>query len=142
MKKNFLYHRVQPKNVKKVLESGSIKPHELIEPELKCICMTRNVVLMSASRPFVVVFDRDKLKQKYKVKPFCLLGWKFVNKSSDFERWKSRFEYGFESEERVYGGEIPLSLAEYYGYLESGCYDYKNPEIIHSKRLFNKRNIK
>lgn len=75
---------------------------------------------ISVSRPFV--FDRDKLKMFFKIKPFCLLGWMFINKSSDFDCWRTKREYGFESEERVYGGEIPLSLAEYYGELRVGCY--------------------
>lgn len=135
MKKNLLYHRVQRKNVKLILESQSIKPHEFIEVNRQCICMTRDVVYMSASRPFVIVFDRDKLKKFFKIEPFCLLGWKFINKSSDFDRWRTKREYGFESEERVYGGEIPLSLAEYYGELRVGRYDYNNPHLIHSKRL-------
>ena len=136
MKRNLLYHRVQPKYVKSVLKSKSIKPHESIEPERKCICMTRNVVLMSHSRPFVVVFDRDKLKKFFKIEPFCLLGWKFVNNTSDLQRWMKNYEFGFESEERVYGGEIPLELSEYYGELPVGCYDYENPNKVHSHRLY------
>lgn len=134
--KSLLYHRVQPKNVYKVLKSKSIKSHESIIDDQ--ICMTRNVLLMSETRPFVVVFDRDKLRERYKIVPFCFLGWKFVNKTSDFERWRKNYEYGFESEERILSKEIPLDLAEYVGFLECGCYDYKNPKHVHSERLFQR----
>lgn len=130
MKKNLLYHRVQPRLVQQVLESQSIKQHTLLNP--KCICMTRNVILMSRSRPFVVVFDRDILKQHYKVKPFCLLGWKFISNSTEYDRWKKRgYIFGFENEERVYGGDIPLSLAEYVGELPLGHFDYTNKERLY-----------
>lgn len=133
---NLLYHRVHPKNLDAVLESNSIKAHKDIIGNQ--ICMTRNVVYMSASRPYVAVFDRDKLKKFFKVQPFCLLGWKFTNKTNDFERWKKMFSYGFESEERVIAKEIPLELAEYFGILEAGCFDYKHPTKVHSHRIFER----
>lgn len=134
--KNLLYHRVHPKNLNAVLESNSIKSHKDIIGNQ--ICMTRNVVYMSASRPYVVVFDRDKLKKFFKVEPFCFLGWKFINKTNDFDRWKKRYSYGFESEERVIAKEIPLELAEYFGILEAGCFDYKNPNKVYSHRIFER----
>lgn len=133
--KNLLYHRVQNKLIDQVLSSNSIKSHQDIEGNQ--ICMTRDVIFMSTSRPFVVVFDRDKLRKHFKVKPFCLLGWKFVNKTKDFDRWNKIFTYGFEKEERVFAKEIPLELAEYYGILKSGCFDYKKPTKVHSHRFFD-----
>ncbi len=133
--KNLLYHRVHPRYVQDVLKSNSIKCHTQIVGTQ--ICVTRNVVYMSASRPFVVVFDRDKLRKYFKVKPFCLLGWKFINQTDDFKRWIKVFKnYGFENEERVIAKEIPLELAEYFGELNSGCYDYKKPNKVYCHRLF------
>lgn len=134
MKKNLLYFRVQNRLIGQVLESGLILPHSIIETDRQCICMTRNVVYMSRSRPFVIVFDRDKIKQYHKIEPFCLSGYKVVNKILGFERWKDTISY--ESEERVYGGPISLGIAEWYGYLYSGCHDYRNPKLIHLNRLY------
>ena len=125
--KNLLYHRVQPRLVESVLDSQSIKCHDKIEGTQ--ICVTRDVVYMSSSRPFVVIFDRDKLKKYFKVKPFCLLGWKYLNKTDDYDRWSKRYTFGFENEERIIAEEIPLELAEYVGFLNAGCFDYKNASL-------------
>lgn len=136
--KSLLYHRVHPRLVESVLDSQSIKCHDKIEGTQ--ICVTRDVIYMSSSRPFVVIFDRDKLKKYFKVKPFCLLGLKYLNKTDDYDRWSKLYTFGFENEERIIAEEIPLELAEYVGFLNAGCFDYKKPTRIHSRRLFE-RNI-
>jgi hypothetical protein len=63
---------------------------------------------------------------------------KYTNKTNDFERWKKMFTYGFESEERVIAKEIPLELSEYFGVLNAGCFDYNNPNKVHSHRIFER----
>jgi hypothetical protein len=130
MKQSLLYHRVRPDLVDKLLDSGHIKQSAY---DNGAICMTRDVNYLAKQRPFVIIFDRDKLRRNFKVRPFCFLGWHFFNNQETYERWSKKYTFGFEREERVYGGDIPLHLAEYVGYLDEGRYDYKQPKKQHLK---------
>ena len=152
MKSNLLYHRVNPKMVKSLLSDGYLRPR-LVHPHKgefcdketydtnSAICFTRDVVYLSRSRPFVVIFDRDKLKKHFSIKPVCLRGLIEQNFSEHYKVsvWQRLIPcYGFECEERVYSQKIPLELAEYVGELPVGHFDYRNPNKIHSKKLKDK----
>ena len=132
LKKNLLYHRVNPKFLNKLLDDGFVKPSKTLDGE-NAVCLTRDVIYMSRSRPFVIIFDREKLKKFYKVKPCCIIDKLKVILPDVHERFKKHKQSGFENEERVYD-EIPLHLAEWYGELSVGCFDYRKPDIIY--RIF------
>ena len=72
-----LYHNVlNLERLKSILETGFIyKDNRIIEP---CVYMTRDFNYLS-SRGIRMVFDYDKLRYNYKVKPFCLKGWNMLN---------------------------------------------------------------
>jgi hypothetical protein len=72
-----LYHNVlNLKRLKSILESGFIlKDERIVEP---CIYMTRDFYYLM-NRGIRMVFDYDKLRYNYKVKPFCLKGWNMLN---------------------------------------------------------------
>ena len=129
MKKNLLYHRVNSKFLHKLLEDGKLKPSKTLDGE-NAVCLTRDVVYMSRSRPFVIVFDRDKLKKFYKVKPCCVIDKLKDKLPNVYERFEKRKQSGFENEERIYN-EIPLHLAEWYGELNTGCFDYRKPHNVY-----------
>lgn len=122
--KNLLYHRVNPRFIKKVLDDGFLKPnvsHPISLDVDECICFTRDYDYMKKSRPFVVIFDRDVLKYHYKVVPVCLKGLieQSNNEKYDIKKWSKILPYyGFECEERVYNKVISLELAEYVGYIK------------------------
>ena len=65
-----LYHNVlNIERLKSILENGFIlKDERIIEP---CVYMTRDFNYLM-SRGIRMVFDYDKLRYNYKVKPFCL----------------------------------------------------------------------
>jgi len=72
-----LYHNVSNlKRLKSILESGFIlKDERIVEP---CVYMTRDFYYLM-NRGIRMVFDYDKLRYNYKVKPFCLKGWNMLN---------------------------------------------------------------
>ena len=72
-----LYHNVSNlKRLKSILESGFIlKDERIIEP---CVYMTRDFYYLT-NRGIRMVFDYDKLRHNYKVKPFCYRGWSLLN---------------------------------------------------------------
>ena len=72
-----LYHNVKDlKRLKSILESGFIfKDESIIEP---CVYITRDFNYLT-NRGIRMVFDLDKLKYNYKVKPFCYRGWCLLN---------------------------------------------------------------
>ena len=72
-----LYHNVlNLERLKSILETGFIyKDNRIIEP---CVYMTRDFNYLS-SRGIRMVFEYDKLRYNYKVKPFCLKGWNMLN---------------------------------------------------------------
>ena len=81
-----LYHNVKDlKRLKSILESGFIfKDESIIEP---CVYITRDFNYLT-NRGIRMVFDIDKLKYNYKVKPFCYRGWcllKFIPKNDEME---------------------------------------------------------
>jgi hypothetical protein len=84
-----LYHNVKDlKRLKSILESGFIfKDESIIEP---CVYITRDFNYLT-NRGIRMVFDLDKLKYNYKVKPFCYRGWcllnnhKFIPKNDEME---------------------------------------------------------
>ena len=72
-----LYHNVlNLERLKSILESGFIlKDDRIIEP---CVCMTRDYNYLM-NRGIRMVFDYNKLRYNYKVKPFCLSGYNLLN---------------------------------------------------------------
>lgn len=84
-----LYHNViNLERLKSILESGFIlKDERIIEP---CVYMTRDYYYLM-NRGIRMVFDYDKLRYNYKVKPFCLRGYnslngiKFIPKNDEME---------------------------------------------------------
>lgn len=72
-----LYHNVlNIERLKSILENGFIlKDERIIDP---CVYMTRDFNYLM-SRGIRMVFDYDKLRYNYKVKPFCLKGWNMLN---------------------------------------------------------------
>jgi len=72
-----VYHNVlNLKRLKSILESGFIlKDERIVEP---CVYMTRDFYYLM-NRGIRMVFDYDKLRYNYKVKPFCLKGWNMLN---------------------------------------------------------------
>lgn len=84
-----LYHNVlNLKRLKSILESGFIyKDDRILEP---CVYMTRDFNYLM-NRGIRMVFDYDKLRYNYKVKPFCLRGfnslnnYKFIPKNDEME---------------------------------------------------------
>jgi hypothetical protein len=72
-----LYHNVSNlKRLKSILESGFIlKDERRVEP---CVYMTRDFYYLT-NRGVRMVFDYDKLRYNYKVKPFCYRGWSLLN---------------------------------------------------------------
>ena len=72
-----IYHNVlNLKRLKSILESGFIlKDERIVEP---CVYMTRDFYYLM-NRGIRMVFDYDKLRYNYKVKPFCLKGWNMLN---------------------------------------------------------------
>lgn len=129
MKNNLLYHRVNPRFVDKLLESKTIKVNKTLDGEM-AVCLTRDVLLYSKVRPFVVVFDREVLIKHYKVEPCCVIGKLKTKFPKIYDRFSKHKQSGFENEERLYK-DIPLSSALWYGYLPVGHYDYRNPNIKH-----------
>jgi hypothetical protein len=73
-----LYHNVNGLDrLKSILESGFIfKDKKIIEP---CVYMTRDFNYLT-NRGIRMVFDYNKLKHNYKVKPFSYRGWCLLNK--------------------------------------------------------------
>lgn len=73
-----IYHNVRDiKRLKSILESGFIlKDDRISEP---CVYMTRDFNYLS-DRGIRMVFDYDKLRYNYKIKPFCYRGWCLLNK--------------------------------------------------------------
>ena len=133
MKNNLLYHRVNPKFVDKLLDSKVLRVNRTLDGE-QAICLTRDVLLYSKTRPFVIVFNREELLNHYQVKPCCVID-KVKEKLPDvYTRFSKHKECGFENEERVYK-DVPLSLALWYGYLPIGYYDYRNPTVKY--KVFN-----
>ena len=129
MKNNLLYHRVNPRFVDKLLESKTIKVNKTLDGEM-AVCLTRDVLLYSKVRPFVVVFDREVLIKHYKVEPCCVICKLKTKFPKIYDRFSKHKQSGFENEERLYK-DIPLSSALWYGYLPVGHYDYRNPNIKH-----------
>lgn len=120
--KNLLYHRVNPRFIKKVLDDGVLKPHisHPISEDNSCICFTRDYDYMKKARPFVVIFDREVLKRHFKIVPVCLRGLieQSNNEKYNLNKWSKILPYyGYECEERIYNNEISLDLAEYVGYI-------------------------
>jgi len=84
-----LYHNVlNLSRLKSILETGFIlKDNGINEP---CVYMTRDFNYLTI-RGIRMVFDYNKLKYNYKVKPFCLKGWsslnnmKFIPKNDEME---------------------------------------------------------
>ncbi len=72
-----LYHNVSNlKRLKSILESGFIlKDERIVEP---CVYMTRDFYYLT-NRGIRMVFDYNKLRYNYKVKPFCYRGWSLLN---------------------------------------------------------------
>ena len=72
-----LYHNVSNlKTLKSILESGFIlKDERIVEP---CVYMTRDFYYLT-NRGIRMVFEYDKLRYNYKVKPFCYRGWSLLN---------------------------------------------------------------
>jgi hypothetical protein len=72
-----IYHNVlNLKRLKSILDNGFIlKDNRIIEP---CVYMTRDYYYLM-DRGIRMVFEYDKLKHNYKVKPFCLKGWNLLN---------------------------------------------------------------
>jgi hypothetical protein len=87
-----LYHNVSNlKTLKSILENGFIlKDERIVEP---CVYMTRNFYYLT-NRGIRMVFDYDKLRHNYKVKPFCYRGWSLLNN----KRFIPKYD---EMEERV-----------------------------------------
>jgi hypothetical protein len=87
-----LYHYVSNlKRLKSILESGFIlKDEQILEP---CVYMTRDFNYLT-NRGIRMVFDYDKLRYNYKVKPFCYRGWSLLNN----KRFIPKYD---EMEERV-----------------------------------------
>jgi hypothetical protein len=87
-----LYHNVlNLERLKSILDSGIIyKDSRIIEP---CVYMTRDFTYLM-DRGIRMVFDYQKLRHNYKVKPFCLKGYNSIH--------NKKFIYkGDEMEERV-----------------------------------------
>ena len=84
-----LYHNVlNLKRLKSILDNGFIfRDDRITEP---CVYMTRDYRYLM-NRGIRMVFDRDRLKHNYRVKPFCLKGWnslndiKFIPKNDEME---------------------------------------------------------
>jgi len=84
-----LYHNVLGiERLKSIVDCGFIyKNKSLLIP---CVCMTRSFNYLSC-RGIRMVFDKQKLKYHYKIKPFCLLGFntinnkKFIPKHDEYE---------------------------------------------------------
>lgn len=88
-----LYHFVYGiKRLESILDSGFIyKDERIVEP---CVCLSRNKNYL-LNRGIRIIFDYNKLKYNYKVKPFCVRGWNLVH--------NIRFQPNIdEMEERVY----------------------------------------
>ena len=87
--RNELYHNVlNIKRLKLILQGGVIVKDETIaEP---CVYMTRDYNYLT-DRGIRMVFDYRKLRNNYKVKPFCYRGWcllndrKFIPKADEME---------------------------------------------------------
>ena len=89
---NKLYHNVlNIDRLKSILETDTIyKDERIIKP---CVYFTRNFTYLS-NRGIRMVFDKDKLRYNYKIKPFCIIGWSELNNC----KFRSKFD---EMEERV-----------------------------------------
>lgn len=71
-----LYHNVlNLERLKSILENGFLYKHD----KIYCVCLTRDFNYLS-NRGIRMVFDIDKLKNNYKVKPFSYRGWCLLNK--------------------------------------------------------------
>jgi len=127
MKDNLLYHRVDPRFVDKLLESKVLRVNKTLDGE-QAICLTRDILLYSRVRPFVIVFNRNDLLKHYKIKPCCVIDKLKTTLPDVYSRFSKHKQSGFENEERLYK-DVPLSLALYYGHLPVGHYDYRKPDI-------------
>lgn len=108
MLKNLLYHRVNPQHLNSVLKDGYLKSSNGI------ICFSRDFEYLSTVRPFFVVFDRDVLRYRWKVKPYSLFGHcRILGKIDSFVL---NNPIRLEREERCFAKNIPLDFAYYYGY--------------------------
>lgn len=128
MKNSLLYHRVNPIFVNDVLDCGILRVSKTLDGEF-AVCLTRNVVYMSRSRPFVIVFDRCKLLNNFKVTPCCVISKLKENRPSVYNKFSKRYPHGFESEERVYS-DLYLKDALWFGSLKVGCYDYRDNDLV------------
>ena len=129
MKNNLLYHRVNPIFIEKLLESKTLRTNRTLDGE-RAVCLTRDVLLYSKVRPFVIVFDREELLKHYKIKPCCVIEKLRTTLPEVHSRFSKHKQSGFENEERLYK-DVPLSLSLWYGYLPVGHYDYRKPNIKH-----------
>ena len=87
-----LYHNVRNMpRLKSILKSGFIHMDTSIKQP--CVYMTRNFHYLS-NRGIRMVFDYERLKHHYRVKPFCYRGWSILNNQKFIPN-------GDEMEERV-----------------------------------------
>lgn len=88
-----LYHNVRNLQIlKTILGNGFILKDERIKEP--CVYMTRDFYYL-INRGIRMVFDYDKLRYNYKVKPFCYIGYSLLNN-------KRFIPKNDEMEERVY----------------------------------------
>lgn len=75
-----VYHNVlNLERLKSIIDGGFIlKDNRIYEP---CVYMTRDFNYLS-NRGIRMVFDYDKLRYNYKIKPFSYRGWGLLNKHS------------------------------------------------------------
>lgn len=85
----YLYHNVYSLGrLKSILESGFVyKDTRISKP---CVYMTRDFNYLS-ERGIRMIFDYDKLKHNYRVRPFCFKGWRQLN-NRKYKHLKDEFE--------------------------------------------------
>lgn len=114
----YLYHNVlNIERLKNILDTGFI--YKDISP-LKCVCMSRNHIYLH-DRGIRMIFDYRKLKNNYKIKPFCYIGWCKLNN----HRFLPRYD---EFEERVYNDIDVLKTCLR---IDINANKYKNVELEH-----------
>ena len=71
----YIYHNVlNIKTLESIIEKGFILKDEKYTHFEPCVYLTRNPNYLS-NRGIRIVFDYNKLKYNYKIKPFCYKGW-------------------------------------------------------------------
>lgn len=107
--KRLLYYRIYTPHLEQILNDGFIQANSYAN----CICLTRSSTYLSTTRPSYIIFDADKLRQRYSIKPICIYGWSLLNRNMGKDKERYIRSLRRESEERVYTDKLFLHESEY-----------------------------